>query len=115
MTAPGPVAVPGPPEPVTLTATAPLRHLCPFKDEVDEGTVTSGWSTCGSTLELHSLAAYLTSWAEQTISHEELTDAIRRDLESVPGIYAPTVETRWTTAGMGVTCSTSQTPARPRP
>jgi NADPH-dependent 7-cyano-7-deazaguanine reductase QueF len=104
-------AVTGPPESVTMTATAPLRHLCPFKNERDVGDITVTWSTCGSTLELHALGEYLQQFAETEISHEDLTDKIRHDLEGMQGIYAVKVETTWKTAGMGVTCSTSRTPA----
>jgi len=106
-----PAAVPGPPEDVTLTATAPLRHLCPFVEEVDDGAVTIAWSTCGNTIELHSLAEYLKQFADWRISHEALTDQIKHDIDGVPGIYATSVSTAWKTAGMDVACSTSRTPA----
>lgn len=107
-------AVPGPPEPVDMTVTAPLRHLCPFVNEVDDGTISIEWSTCGNTLELHELGKYLAQFAERRISHEDLTDLIRHDLEGVQGVYALKVTTHWTTAGMKVECSTSLTPAGPR-
>lgn len=106
-----PESVLGPTEPVTMTATAPLHHQCPFVHEADNGTVTITWSTCGKTIELHSLRQYLEAFRELEISHEELTDRIRYDLEGVQGIYALNVETTWETAGMGIKCSTSPTPA----
>lgn len=115
MTAAVIVIVPGPPESVTMTVTAPLRHQCPFVNETDEGSVTLTWTTSGNTLELHALRGYLDQFADWVISHEELTDKIRDDLGAVQGIYAVQVETRWSTAGMGVTCSTWETPAKVRP
>lgn len=106
-----PKVVPGPPESVTMTATAPLRHLCPFFEEVDDGTITITWSTCGNTIELHKLGEYLNQFSDNVISHEDLTDKIRFDLEALQGIYALTVSTTWQTAGMDVSCSTLRTPA----
>lgn len=109
-----PEAVNGPSEDVTLSVTAPLRHMCPFIDEVDDGTVTINWSTCGNTVELHSLAQYLAQFADWRISHEALTDQIKHDIDGVQGIFATTVATSWKTAGMDVTCSTSPIPAGQR-
>lgn len=115
MTAAGLRPVPAPPESVTMTVTAPLRHLCPFVEEVDNGQVTITWSTAGKTLELHALAGYLQGFAAMEVSHEALTDELRHDLEGVPGIYAVDVTTTWETAGMGVKCSTLPTLARMTP
>lgn len=95
--------------PTTLTVTADATHRCPFVDEVDHGTVQISWRTCGQTIELHSLARYLADYADVEISHEEFTDCIRVDLEHVTGIEVLSVTSVWTTAGMGVTCSTSPT------
>lgn len=106
-----PDIVAGPPETVTLTVTAPLKHLCPFVSEEDEGAVTIKWSTCGNTIELHSLARYFRDFRLRIISHEDLTDEIRSDLEGLPGIYALSVATEWTTAGMDISCSTWPIPA----
>lgn len=94
---------------VTMTATFPLIHRCPFADEVDEGTVEITWTTEGRTLELHALAAWLHGWDEQAISHEEVTAQIARGLAGEPwlpwvGIADVSVTTRWTTAGGEVTC-----------
>lgn len=96
--------------PVEMEVTAPLRHLCPFVDEVDSGTVTIRWSTRGGTFELHALGQYLRDWAESTISHEEITDRIFHDLQALRADVIEVVTT-WTTAGMEVRCSTSPTPA----
>lgn len=91
---------------VDITVYRALRHLCPFKDELDVGRVKlelsskDGWTT-----ELHSLDEYLAAWADIKISHEELTDQIAMDTRAVR------VTTYWRTAGMEVRCSTSPTPA----
>lgn len=96
---------------VRMTVTSPIRHLCPFVNEVDEGAVTIGWDAEGWTFELHALRAYLNAFADREISHEELTGEIRAELSTHHGINAVTVETHWDTAGMDVNCSTSPTPA----
>lgn len=87
---------------VTVAVTAPIGHLCPFVDEVDEGTVTISWHAVGKTLEMHTLAACLSQWSACRISHEDLTDQIAASLAAIPGIDAVRVLTRWTTAGMTV-------------
>lgn len=84
-----------------VTVTAPLVHLCPHVDETDTGTVDIAWTTAGATIELHSLAAHLTSYARQRISHENLTQHLA-DTLTVPGIADVTVTARFTTAGMAV-------------
>lgn len=96
---------------VTVTTSGPLTHLCPFRDEVDHGSITLVWRCAGATLELHTLRDYLTSWELCTLSHEEITDRIRHDLSVVVGIELLSVETTWHTAGMEVQCSFSPTPA----
>ena len=96
---------------LTMRATSPIVHLCPFKDEVDNGEITVTWVTLNGTIELHSLRDYFKTFAESQISHESLTDTIRRELQRIPSIRALDVVTTWTTAEMDVTCSTSQTPA----
>lgn len=95
----------------TLTATADIQHLCPFVNEVDNGTVTITWKAEGWTIELHSLRAYLNTFHDREISHEELTEEVRAELNSHHGISIETVNTTWRTAGMGIKCSTWQIPA----
>lgn len=93
-----------------VTISSPIRHLCPFTDEADAGTVTITWTCRGATLELHSLAAWLDSFADQTISHEELPAAVADGLrtaaaESHPAfgdIVVTAVTARFTTAGIDV-------------
>lgn len=94
---------------VTVTTKAPLQHMCPFVQEVDNGTITITWETDGWTFELHSLRAYLGTFADREISHEDLTQEIHYELSSRHGFKAMTVSTTWRTAGMEVQCSTSPT------
>lgn len=84
-----------------VTVTTPLIHLCPHVDEVDTGAVAIAWTTAGATLELHSLAAHLRSYAGQRISHENLTQHLT-DALTLPGVADVTVTARFTTAGLGV-------------
>jgi NADPH-dependent 7-cyano-7-deazaguanine reductase QueF len=84
-----------------VTITGALVHLCPHVDETDDGAVTIAWTTAGATLELHSLAAHLATYAGQRISHENLT-AILTDALTLPGIADVTVTARFATAGLEV-------------
>jgi NADPH-dependent 7-cyano-7-deazaguanine reductase QueF len=86
-----------------VTVSGPLVHRCPHVPEVDAGEVSVSWVCATMTVELHSLAAYLASWADQAISHEELTEQVCRDLEQLDGIEGVSVLTRWRTAGFAVT------------
>lgn len=101
-------AIPG----LTMTATAPVRHLCPFVNEKDEGTVTVTWQTIGRTFELHSLRAHLdwitSKWADAEISHEDFTSEIRDSFAHFngAGLHIKSIRTDWNTAGMPVTVST---------
>jgi NADPH-dependent 7-cyano-7-deazaguanine reductase QueF len=88
-----------------VEVTAMLAHRCPHVPEVDAGTVTVSWRCHELTVELHSLAAYFSSWADQKISHEEITMQIRLDLERIDGIEEVDVSTEWVTAGMSVVVS----------
>lgn len=88
---------------VTVSAAGPVVHLCPFKDERDDGQVTITWHTEGQTVELHSLAAYLAGFADLKISHETLARRIEDDLtEFCPGITDPSVTVTFQTAGFTV-------------
>jgi NADPH-dependent 7-cyano-7-deazaguanine reductase QueF len=99
---------------ITVTATAYIRHRCPYRDEIDEGTISITWQTRGATFELHSLRAYLDGFADTLISHEALTGAVRHELAQQEPITIVAVESCWDTADMEVRCSTSPTPAGPR-
>lgn len=86
----------------TVTYTGPLVHRCPYVDETDNGTVTITWSTDGATLELHTLAGWLRTWAAVTTSHETLTGVIRACIAGQSCIADVSVSTRWDTAGAEV-------------
>jgi NADPH-dependent 7-cyano-7-deazaguanine reductase QueF len=92
---------------VTLTATASIQHMCPFRHEVDNGSVTITWDTQGWTLELPEVRAYLRTFSDREISPEDLPDEIRLDLGSHFGIENVAVQSNWRTAGMEVRCVTS--------
>ena len=98
----GPTVVETTAEAGTMTVTAPVRHLCPFKDEVDDGTVRITYSLAGRTLELHSLRAWLDTLADRTVSHEDLTRALSDTLTHEHHLADVRVVTEWETAGMHV-------------
>lgn len=80
-----------------VTVTADVRKRCPYKDEVDAGTLTLVLNVPeGDGPELHDLAAYLGSFSDHALSHEEFTRNICLDL---PVIEA---KTTWRTAGLSV-------------
>lgn len=85
-----------------VTVSGPVTHLCPYKDEADAGSVDLTFDVAeGDAPELHELAASL-QWAHNLeISHEQFT----RDTLSLSG--ASRIVTRWTTAGLDVTCELS--------
>jgi NADPH-dependent 7-cyano-7-deazaguanine reductase QueF len=100
----------GAPTGVTMSATAPANHRCPFVKEADYGTVTVTWETRGRTFELHSLRRHLdefmAQWGEVEVSHEEFTQHIRDSFEhGDTKLRIVRVETNWDTAGMPVSCS----------
>lgn len=97
---------------VRVQAAAPIRHLCPHKDEIDDGRISITWITRGSTLELHALREHLDNYADTKISHEHLTETIMTELSEVPGVELESVETTWITAGVEVTCTSSTSRTR---
>lgn len=88
-----------------MVAAGKFRHLCPFVPEEDHGTVRIEWTTCGGTIELHSLRAHLDTYADVKIGHEALTQALRDTIGALPGIEDVEITTTWDTATMAVTCS----------
>lgn len=98
---------------IEVEVSATLTHLCPYADETDHGGVRIWWTTAGQTIELWELRDYLAGFRLIKASHEHLTERIREELAALDGITAVRVESQWTTAGMGVTCSTTQTPLAP--
>lgn len=73
--------------------TTYCNHLCPVKDERDSGEVEIFYDEPSRFIELHDLRAFLDGYEEVKITHEELTDAIKRRY-----VFAD-VSTRWLTAG----------------
>jgi NADPH-dependent 7-cyano-7-deazaguanine reductase QueF len=91
-----------------VTVVMPVTHLCPFRDEVDNGAITILWVVGGaSTFELHALRAYLDSWSDTQVSHEDLTSQVLDFLNSLDGPDVLEVESTWNTAGGEVTVSCS--------
>lgn len=99
---------------VRLSATANIQHMCPFVQEVDNGTLSATWDADGWTLELHAFRAYLGTFADREISHEELTAEVQAELSGHHGISSVTVTSLWRTAGMEIECSTSPIRADPQ-
>ena len=87
------------PEPATVRAVGPVRHRCPYKDEVDRGTVTVTWTTNGCTYELHSLRDYLDTYRESKLSHEAVAALILMDLSSPRTVRDVMVTVDFETAG----------------
>jgi NADPH-dependent 7-cyano-7-deazaguanine reductase QueF len=87
---------------VTVSVSGELTHKCPYRDEIDHGQADITWTIAGRTLELHSLAEYLTGWQNAQLSHEQVTDRIRHDLSAIDGITDVQVSTSWNTSGLRV-------------
>jgi NADPH-dependent 7-cyano-7-deazaguanine reductase QueF len=98
---------------VTVSTAALMRHRCPFVDELDRGTVHITWTTAGRTFELHALADWLAGFADQAVSHEELTERIRAELAAADGVTAVAVRSEWTTAGTQVEVTAGVVPREP--
>jgi len=94
---------------VRMATTAPIQHMCPFVQEVDNGHIEIVWDANGWTFELHALRDYLNTFTGREISHEALTEEVRAELNSHHGINIVTVESKWRTAGMEVKCFSSPT------
>lgn len=92
---------------VRATASFPLTHECPYRDETDHGTVELTWTVEGRTLELHSVAEWLRTFEGRMTSHEALTARLWAVLAvdlTLPGVV---VTTEWDTAGGHVRVSTA--------
>lgn len=80
-----------------VTVTGIVVKRCPYKNESDRGVVTLTFDVPeGDAPELHDLAAYLTGFRDEAISHEDFTRNICLDLPVVE------VKTTWDTAGLSV-------------
>ena len=86
---------------VTVEVTADVVKLCPFRDEVDRGTLVVAWYAESHTLELHAFRAWLDCFATRRISHEDFTRLVASELTS---LFSDTVEVvaTWQTAGMAI-------------
>lgn len=87
---------------VRVEVRADLDHRCPFKPERDRGTAVLAWTTTEVTVELHSLAAWLSSWKDDAISHEDLVQEVADALAAL-GLTEVYVRATYPTAGMEVT------------
>ena len=93
-----------------VTIEAPVRKICPYRLEVDHGSATLTFDIAkGDGPELHTLAARLHDTKDRVVSHEEYTRNIM-DAWGFRGLVS--VETHWHTAGLEITCATSQIPQR---
>lgn len=87
-----------------ITISGPASKRCPYRDELDEGTVTITLDlTYGDGPELHTLSERLVS--EDEVSHEQWTDALQDWLMSQCDgrLTSVRVQSAWNTAGMAVT------------
>jgi len=80
-----------------------VSHLCPFRDERDDGRTSIRWVVQTHTIELHSLRVWLDSLAEKKTSHEQFTAAVRAAVSGLEGIAEVQVVSYWETAGFKVT------------
>lgn len=85
---------------VTLTVRAPLTHICPVVHERDFGRVAITYKPATRLLELHALAGLLRGYADEEVTHEDLTGQLYRDLTAALRPEGLTVTTSWTTAGL---------------
>ena len=85
---------------VTLTVRVPLSHVCPVVQERDFGRLTITYKPATLLLELHALASYLRGFDTISITHEDLTAALRADLLDALRPETLTITTAWTTAGI---------------
>lgn len=76
--------------------SGPIVHRCPHVDETDIGTVEFTFD--GPAIELHALAALVGAYADERITHEDLTAALAAE-------SGARVTTRFRTAGLDVECS----------
>lgn len=83
-----------------ITVTGPVSKLCPFKDEVDHGTVELTFDAAEAP-ELHALAAALQAH-DRKITHEAYTAEVYEAWEPHGCV---SVTSSWTTAGLSVTCA----------
>lgn len=86
---------------VRVTVQADAQHRCPFKDELDRGTVVVEWTTAhGETLELHKLAALIARHVDVEISHEQWTAELMNAIREGAQVADLRVVSSWVTGGL---------------
>lgn len=88
---------------ISTTIAGKLTCLCPVNGRRDYATVEVSYVPTGSVVELESFAAWLSSYAMETISHEQITEAIADEINEVALPDNLTVRTTWD-AVEGVEC-----------
>lgn len=84
-----------------VTISGPVTKRCPYREEVDEGTVTLTFDVGDDEApELHGLAARLRRHEDARVSHEAYSLALIDDLGPSGCVH---VRTTWQTAGLEVT------------
>lgn len=92
------------PDTVEMSAEFTARHLCPFVEEADEGTVTISWVTAhGETFELHALAKLVAARQFERVSHEQWTADLASAVAAGARVSGLVVSSVWSTAGGTVT------------
>jgi hypothetical protein len=92
------------PDVVEMAAEFVARHLCPFVDEADDGSVTVSWVTShGETFELHALSELVRAREQERVSHEQWTADLAGDLAAAAQVSELGVTSVWSTAGATVT------------
>lgn len=83
--------------PTQVTMSRPTKKRCPFVEEIDDVTVTVHYVAEDKVVELHDLAAYIDSFEDVQLSHEDFAQGIRTRLLD-EGID-PVVRVAFRTAG----------------
>lgn len=91
---------------LSVGLAARLTCLCPVNGRRDYASVEVSYVPTGRVVELESFASYLASFAAETMSHEEATEMVRREVYDAVEPDDLTVRTRWD-AVEGVACTVS--------
>lgn len=87
----------------TLRMTAEVSKRCPFRNEVDSGTVTVYCPRLvDRTVELHSVAKWFELWRDTAISHEMFTMLVHAAFCDVLRVQDVQVTSNFDTAGIRV-------------
>lgn len=89
---------------LSISLAARLTCLCPVNTRRDYATVEVSYCpSVGAVIELESFAAYLSTFSERAVSHEDVAAEILSDLQELTQADDLTVRTRWE-AVEGVEC-----------